>query len=626
MQRNKALGQTFTEESIVKFMLAEIGYAGEGKIIDCSCGNGAFLVEIAKIIVDNHQDKNNLHGWDVDNLVVEECLENLNQIAIFDWQVKTVKDSLVEVLEDKLANGLFANKQKNRQLNSFDFVIGNPPYISYNESSSRGTLFFQFIKEGKVKLNDVYGVNLHSVPENPKKYAPKPNLYAFFVALGLGLLKDGGQLSYIIPQTLLTEPDYDVLRYHLSNFCTIEKIVIFKSKMFIERGLNQRKAIPTSSLILFVKKQKPEHHHQTKIVVYQSANDNIEICLENIKKNKFVNQYEISQKQLRKNWLNWNFLKSDNQFIDFENEYKNNSEDFEMYYNHQLAVQYFNHKFYIDGGVKLDENFIKQEKANEEDYEIVDNVDVNTYFLSKNQAFYNLQDPVKLIQGGQGMIVFKHKYKIIWRKLFAKYFHFTDRDLILDGNNYLGIFSNHREEILYLFALLNSPITLQIMKGNFMLDDEKYGMFMTLSRIKNFIKVPKITSENQSLKAQIIQKVEQLLATEQIKLTDLVDFTNVLVQKFDTLSVENEFLILKTQDNATKCKIKKNKNLVEKFAKGNTETLTLKTLKSAFVIDENKQTALKKEIDDLVFCLYFNTQLTDLEQNKYYQYLQNAKK
>lgn len=508
----------------------------------------------------------------------------------------------------------------------FDYVIGNPPYISYNESSSRGTLFFQFIKEGKVKLNDVYGVNLHSVPESPKKYAPKPNLYAFFIALGLGLLKDGGKLSYIIPQTLLTEPDYDVLRYHLANFCTIEKIVVFKSKMFIERGLKQNKAIPTSSLILFVKKQKAEHHHQTKIVVYQSPNDNIEVCLENIKKNKLVNQYEISQKQLRKNWLNWNFLKSDNEFIDFENEYKNHSQDFEIYYNHQLATQYFNHRFYIDGGVKLDENLIKQEKTKEEEYEIVDNVNINTYFLSKNDAFYDINNPVKFIQGGQGLVVFKHQYKIIWRKLFAKHFHFADRDLILSGNNYLGIFSNHKEEILYLFALLNSPITLQVMKGNFMLDDEKYGMFMTLSRIKNFIKVPKITPENQSFKTEIIKKVEQLLATEQIKLSDLADFSNILVQKFDSLLVENEFLLLKSEDKVTKCKIKKDKDLVEKFVKDNTENLTLKTLKSAFVVDEKAQNALKKEIDDLVFCLYFNIQLTDLEKNKYYQYLQNAKK
>ncbi len=303
--------------------------------------------------------------------------------------------------------------QENPPINRyrFDYVVGNPPYISYNESSKKGTLFFQFLKEGKVKLNDVYGVNLHSVPENPKKYAPKPNLYAFFVALGLALLKDGGRLSYIIPQTLLTEPDYDVLRYHLSNFCTIEKLVIFKSKMFIERGLNQKKAVPTSSLILFVKKQKPEHHHQTKIVVYQSTNHNIESCLENIKKSKFVNQYETSQKQLRKNWLNWNFLKQNKDFIDFANAYFENTEHLASYSEHHLAMQKFGTRFYFDGGVELEEQFFEKEKT-EKNFEIVDNVQSDRFLLSTNPQYYPLDRPIYPLQGSQGIQVFQQRYKI----------------------------------------------------------------------------------------------------------------------------------------------------------------------------------------------------------------------
>jgi hypothetical protein len=507
----------------------------------------------------------------------------------------------------------------------FDYVIGNPPYISYNESSSRGTLFFQFIKEGKVKLNDVYGVNLHSVPENPKKYAPKPNLYAFFVALGLGLLKDGGKLSYIIPQTLLTEPDYDVLRYHLANFCTIEKIVIFKSKIFIERGLKQNKAVPTSSLILFVKKQQATQHHQTKIAVYQSSNDAIEVCLENIKKGKLVNQYEVPQKQLRKNWLNWNFLKQNEDFINFADAYLEHTEHFANYYDHNLAMHQFGAKFYFDGGVELEEHFFEETK-HEGNFEIVDNAQTNRYLLSTNPQYYSLGKPIKPLQGSQGIQVFQQKYKIIWRKLFAGKFHFAERNLILWNNNYLGIFSNHKEEILYLFALLNSPITLQIMRGNFMLDDEKYGMFMTLTRIKNFIKVPKITPKKQAVKYKIIGLVENLLFLEQVKLSDLVDFSNVLVQKFDSLEVEDSFLLLRSKEKITPCNIKKDKHLVEKFVKENTENWTLKALKNALVIDENRQTQLKKQIDDLVFCLYFNVQLSDLENNKHYQYLQNAKK
>jgi len=89
----------------------------------------------------------------------------------------------------------------------FDYVIGNPPYVSYNECAKQHLLIIDLIKEGKVGMNDLYGLNLNSIPGKLKSYPPKPNLYAFFIALGLGLLKDGGKLCYIIPQTVLMAND-----------------------------------------------------------------------------------------------------------------------------------------------------------------------------------------------------------------------------------------------------------------------------------------------------------------------------------------------------------------------------------------------------------------------------------
>ena len=66
----------------------------------------------------------------------------------------------------------------------FDFVIGNPPYIGYNQASkSVGVKLFRMMKEGSAKLSDIYGWNLHSAPGRQKKYPPKPNLYAFFMGL-----------------------------------------------------------------------------------------------------------------------------------------------------------------------------------------------------------------------------------------------------------------------------------------------------------------------------------------------------------------------------------------------------------------------------------------------------------
>jgi hypothetical protein len=505
----------------------------------------------------------------------------------------------------------------------FDYVIGNPPYISYNESSSKGVLFFEFLKQKKVKLSDVYGINLHSVPDNIKTYPPKPNLYSFFIALGLGLLKDGGKLCYIIPQTLLTESDYDVLRYHFSKYTTIEKIITFNNSLFTGRGLKQKNTVATSSLILIIKKQMPTHAHKVKIVNYEGIDKNIADTITNIKKGAKTAILEVKQGLLLKDYLNWNFIKQDSSFIDFYNAYKfTNSQSLASYYEHKLAKKEFGTEFFFDVGFILDKDEIKKERDSD-NFELVDFSRFLGYFNFDAHNFYPKDlAKIELPKNSQGHQILQKKFKIVWNKERFYKFYFTDRPILPNMSSQQIICSDNEDEMLYLFALLNSPINEFIFKKLFQLNNEKSGLFIVIRRIKEFIKIPVITSENRAIKDNIILKVRDLFSTERVNFTDLVDFSNVLVQKFDSLEIEGNFLLLRSEGNITKCNIKKNKELVEIFVKSNTKNLTLKNLKNALIIDENKHVEIKKEIDDLVFCLYFNVQLTDLKQDKYYQYLQ----
>jgi hypothetical protein len=82
----------------------------------------------------------------------------------------------------------------------FDFVIGNPPYVGYNECSKMGTKIFTMLQSkraGRVTLSNIYGWNLHSIPSNQKKYGPTPNFYAFVLASGFALLKDNGRFCRV---------------------------------------------------------------------------------------------------------------------------------------------------------------------------------------------------------------------------------------------------------------------------------------------------------------------------------------------------------------------------------------------------------------------------------------------
>ena len=191
----------------------------------------------------------------------------------------------------------------------FDFVIGNPPYIGYNQASKKvGVKLFQLMKQNSVKLSDVYGWNLHSIPGKQKKYPPKPNLYSFFIALGFALLKDNGKFCYIVPQTLLTEPDQDVVRHHLANDYTIERLITFAGKLFVGRATDQSKEIHTSSLILVCTKKRPIEQHRVECVNVSDAECDVRDVLKKLSLERNEMTRMVLQSELRKNLKNWNFI------------------------------------------------------------------------------------------------------------------------------------------------------------------------------------------------------------------------------------------------------------------------------------------------------------------------------
>jgi len=514
----------------------------------------------------------------------------------------------------------------------FDYVIANPPYVSYNECSKQKVLIFELMKQGRAKLNDIYGVNLHSIPNNPKKYRPNPNLYAFFIALGIALLKDNGKLCYIVPQTILTAGDLDVLRYHLAKFTTIEKIITFSGKMFVGRGLKQNKPVATSSLIFVVNRKMPSALNQVEIINYKDPDDTIEEALQNIligKKSEKIEKKRVLQNKLFQNIANWNFIKQSKKSLDFYEEYQRNTQDISIYYEHILAEQKFGSRFYFDSGYSIDERKILKERPNEEYY----------YYPKLNNKFWTIKDHrgfwlnvrsgnsplvIKLRQANQGYNLLDSKYKIIWSYANPNRFYFTDLPVIWARNQICAIGSrNNKKEILYLFALLNSPILTLILNANLKSEHEK-NLLISTTAIKEFIRIPKITEDNQFIKNEIIKYTDELLALEEKELSDFVDFSKVMLQKFDKVSVDGNDLILEKEGEKIKLTIKENQGLVkkilnEKYGKQLIELkeqkIALSELKDLPIIDYEKQQKIKDYIDDLVFALYLNIGLEKLGLN-----------
>jgi hypothetical protein len=657
-------------------MLEEVGYTPEGlkknsdklSIIDPACGAGTFLYSAVDRIIESFNKENteeeskfikelvkkNVFGLDIEEfplylaemsilmrllpLIINDDYENpINEkIKVF----KT-KDSISEFLDAKigavnpeidfptlfsqthLSYDSFMRDDKNLQemIESmqghngermrFDFVVGNPPYIGYNESCKQNIPFTLKIKDkedNSITMGDVYGVNLNTVPNHRKPYSPKPNLYAFFVALSLSLLKKGGKMCYIIPQTMLTSGDLDVLRYHLAKNTTIEKLLTFEGNLFTGRGLEQKRPIATSSLIFIVKKEILQENHKVEIINYKpyftKKGESFKVYFKGKHRRKAKH---ILQSELLENVENWNFIKIDKKSLIFNKKYAQNTLSIEDY-RKKVLKNYDEVQF--DKGLVFDKNNI-----NKETYDWA--------LIKGNKKYYHLEllkdfisnKFIRFPQGTQGLQIFENQYKIIWRSMNFDKFYFSDKKVMINAT-WIIISSQNKSEILFLLSLLNSPISYTILKSYLKLPNEK-DFLVGIKSIKQYIRVPKITTENQLIKDKIIALTKKMLDLENVTLKDFVDFSNLMVQKFDNIEIRKNNLVLISNNKEYSCKIEKGQeNFVKKvisekyFDNGlvfNKESVTLQELKNLEAIDFEAQAELKKQIDDLVYGLYFES-------------------
>lgn len=659
----------YTEKEISKSALNQ-----KISIIDPSCGAGTFLYSAADKIINTFDDGSekqskyiediidkNIFGLDIEEfplylaemnilmrllpLIVNDRYENPidNKLKIF----KT-KDSISEFLdtginskveeeinlfnhlektaldypsfmrdEKDLEAMLKSLQEKSGVRERFDFVIGNPPYISYNMCCKQKVDYTIKIKDKNdpFTMGNVYGMNLNTVPGRIKTYPPKPNLYAFFIALGLGLLKDNGKLCYIIPQTILSANDLDVLRYHLSKFTIIEKLITFHGNMFIGRGLKQNRPVPTSSLIFVLKKHNPKQNHKVEITNYTSYNDKNGIDFEKYIKSREKITFEILQSELLENVDNWNFLTYSPELVNFAQKYKELSDSFDIYRLFENSVPRFKDKFYFDVGFILDKKFITSEKK-EGYYSILDFKNFSGYSKFHATQYYpNDNDKIELTRSNQGHVTLSPKYSIVWRIKNPEKFHLTSERIIFNMGTSSIITSNNYSEMLYVFSLLNSFVSKKILEFYLKIASEKEYIVAILP-IKKYIRVPKINNENISIKEEVIKQTEKLLNLENNQIKDFVEF-NTSKQKFDSVKIENKYLILTDKDEEIKLRIKSNVDMVEKiindtFNSKRPSELTLHNLKFIEAIDIEQQNSIKDYIDDLIFALYFNIPIPNI--------------
>lgn len=208
----KLNGAFFTPNTITNYISSQLIKSPNDKICDPSCGCGAFLIAAIEKLKQNFDKpvseiiKENIYGADILEYSVNRCKIILSILALLHNQ--DVKELQFNIFNLNSLNADWSKilKEANQQ-EGFDVIIGNPPYVKYQDLTEN------------IRNN----LSEHWKTIQVGNY----NLYFAFFELGVNILKKNGTLGYIVPNNYFTSLAGINLRAFLQNNHLLEKIIDF---------------------------------------------------------------------------------------------------------------------------------------------------------------------------------------------------------------------------------------------------------------------------------------------------------------------------------------------------------------------------------------------------------------
>lgn len=273
----RARGLFYTSPEIIDFILdhtvasADITANPFIKVLDPACGCGNFLlkaydvlwrqfVDSRDILILRHPDLDwsdagihrhiiiqNLWGADIDAVAVDITAAGLLLKRPGDsgglHPNLLVCDSLRRPQEDA------SNTDRTFWSASYDFVVGNPPYLSFG---LRGTS----------RLDPNYEGYLRKAFSASAEY--KLSYYVLFMERGIEMLTEGGKLGFIVPDSFLLGRYYSKIRRYILEHTAIEVLAHIALPVF------KHAAVGMSTVCILAKRSEPSARSGQMVTVYQA--------------------------------------------------------------------------------------------------------------------------------------------------------------------------------------------------------------------------------------------------------------------------------------------------------------------------------------------------------------------
>lgn len=230
-------GQYFTPRNVVKFMVEVLDPDEEDIVIDPACGSGGFLLYSLMHIIDKiskryNEDKDSISRivWDFAHKQIFgiEINDRIARIAMMDMIIHEDGSSNIECNNALLDYDAF-DKKKDISPNKYSLVFTNPP-------------FGAIVKDKAILQKFELGKNRESQKTE-----------ILFIERCLELLKDGGKLGIVLPDSILTNTTLQYVRDFIINRAKILAIVSLPQHTFVPSGAGVK------SSLLFLEKTKEKN-------------------------------------------------------------------------------------------------------------------------------------------------------------------------------------------------------------------------------------------------------------------------------------------------------------------------------------------------------------------------------
>jgi len=231
-------GQFFTPQTIAQFMGSLVSTDKKQiDILDPGCGTAILTCALVENLVEHNPNIEvvNLVAYETDYDLISLSENSLSYLK--NWlSNKGISFQYIICIHDFIVDNYnclyppilkFSDKKQD-----FDFIISNPPYFKLSKDDNR-------VKAAQIIIDG------------------QPNIYSIFLAIAARMLKNDGEMIFIVPRSFTSGRYFNSFRNYFFNYIQIDFIHLFESR----KDTFSRDNVLQETLIL---KAKPKNSKEKK--------------------------------------------------------------------------------------------------------------------------------------------------------------------------------------------------------------------------------------------------------------------------------------------------------------------------------------------------------------------------